>query len=503
VLASASTFALVGVDAVPITVEADIQTGLPVFTIVGLPDAAVQESRERVRAALVNCGFEFPLRRITVNLAPADLRKAGPGFDLALASAVLAASGQVKRELLDSYAVCGELGLDGSIRPIRGALVVADSAHRAKCRGLILPRSNVPEASLVSGLEVIGVERMNEVERFLAGAWRPASEAINPSEMLRDHSHTDHDFAEIRGHFGVKRALEVAAAGGHNALLLGPPGSGKSMLARRLPTILPPMTFQEALEVTRVHSVAGLLRGEALVARRPFRAPHHSISSAGLVGGGSPPAPGEASLAQHGVLFLDEFSEFPQSALDALRQPLEEGSVCLTRAQRTVRFPTRFMLVAAANPCPCGLAGDPRRNCKCHIAVVRRHSARMRGPLIDRIDLQLRVDSPEKEELMSPESAQSSAEIRARVLAARRRQTERLAGTAARCNADMNGWQIGRFCVLGTDERKTLLDAHDRGKLSARAHYRILRVARTLADLAGRERIDCNDVAEAISYRSL
>jgi magnesium chelatase family protein len=502
-LAAASTFALVGIDATSVTVEADIQTGLPAFAIVGLPDAAVQEARERVRAALVNCGFDFPLRRITVNLAPADLRKAGPGFDLALAAALLAASGQVKDELLERYAICGELGLDGRIRPIRGALAISDAARRERFEGLIVPRGNVAEASLITGLDVIGIDRVRELEQFLAGSWRPDPSSFDADEFLLADPSDERDFAEVHGHPAVKRALEVAAAGGHNVLVVGPPGSGKSMLARRVPTILPPMSFEEALEVTRVHSVAGLLRGEALIARRPFRAPHHSISSAGLIGGGNPPGPGEMSLAQHGVLFLDELPEFQRTALDALRQPLEDGFISLMRAQRTVRFPARFMLVAAANPCPCGYYGDSKRGCECPGSAVARHSARLCGPFIDRVDLTLKVGVPARDELMSDEARTTSAEIRARVVAARRRQTERLADSSAGCNAELRGAQLRRHCGLTAEGRKVLDDAHERIRLTARGHFSLLRVARTVADLDGRDRIEQRHVAEAVSYRNL
>ena len=501
-LASVVTFALNGVDAVEVTVEVDIHPGLPAFTIVGLPDTAVQESRERVRASLVNSGFEFPMRRITVNLAPADLRKAGPGFDLALAAAVLAAGGQVQTGRLSSFAICGELGLDGAIRPVRGVIAIADAARRAGCGGLVCPRANADEASLIGGLDVAGIERLHDLERFLAGSFAPREPSVDPA-LLAVPPDDELDLGQVRGHFSLKRAMEVAAAGGHSVLMTGPPGSGKSMVARRMPTILPPMTMAEALEVTRVHSVAGILGGRPLVSTRPFRAPHHSISSAGLVGGGSPPAPGEATLAQHGVLFLDELAEFRRGVLEALRQPIEEGNVVLTRGQRTVTFPARFMMLGTTNPCPCGHLDDPRRDCNCSAAAVQRYRTKLSGPFLDRMDMRLRVDPPSRAELMDDKPTQSSSEVRARVVAARRIQVDRLAGSAARCNAEMSPSQVRGFCALDRSARSVLCMAHDRVGLTARGHDRVLRVARTLADLERREKIGRDDVNQAIAYREL
>jgi magnesium chelatase family protein len=501
-LASVVTFALSGIEAVEVTVEVDIHPGLPAFTIVGLPDTAVQESRERVRAALVNSEFDFPLRRITVNLAPADLRKGGPGFDLALAAALLAASGQVQTERLSSHAICGELGLDGAIRPVRGTLAIADAARRAGCKGLVCPHANAGEASLVAGLEVAGIERLAELGRFLAGTLDLAPPSVDPAALSAEPD-GELDLAQVRGHFALKCAMEVAAAGGHNVLMMGPPGSGKSMVARRMPTILPPMTMAEALEVTRVHSVAGILAGQPLVHKRPFRAPHHSISSAGLVGGGSPPAPGEASLALHGVLLLDELAEFRRQPLEALRQPLEEGYIVITRGQRTVNFPARFMLLATTNPCPCGHREDARKECTCSAPAVERYRARLSGPFLDRIDLMLRVEPPSRQELMDGKATQSSSEVRARVIEARRLQAKRLAGTSARCNAEMSASQVRRFCALGREAFAALCLVHDRVGLTARGHDRVLRVARTLADLDRREKIERADITQAAAYREL
>jgi magnesium chelatase family protein len=501
VLARAATFALMGVDALEVTVEADIRPGLPAFTIVGLPDAAVQESRERVRAALANSGFEFPLRRITVNLAPADFRKAGPAFDLGLGAALLVASGQASGDALARYAVCGELGLDGSVRGVRGALAVADGARRQGFGGLVIPHSNAGEASLVEGLDVVGIESVGELAAFLSGERRPPAPAVDPAALLNGGCDEEHDLSQVRGQRGLKRALEVAAAGGHNLLMVGPPGSGKSMAALRVPTILPPLTLAEALEVTRVHSVAGLLGEAPLVSNRPFRAPHHSISRAGLIGGGSPPAPGEASLAHNGVLFLDELPEFSRPALESLRQPLERGWVSLTRAQRTLAFPTRFSLIAAANPCPCGHLGDGRHECGCAPAAVQRYKERLRGPLVDRVDIIVRVDPPAREELIADGASASSAELRERVVAARAIQSSRLARSRARTNADMGPAMVRRHCVLGKEALAVLERAHDRLGLSGRGHDRVLRVARTLADLDGAEQIDPRHVAEAVAYR--
>ena len=501
-LARAITFSLVGVDGVRVTAEADIHSGLPAFTIVGLPDAAVQESRERVRAALLNSGFEFPLRRITVNLAPADLRKAGPGFDLALAAAVLAASGQVSSDRLPDCALCGELGLDGSVRAVRGAIVMAQAARATGCATLIVPSANASEASMIAGIDVVPVATLLDVVRFLAGEEVERATPIELEPLLARSLPASEDFSQVRGHSTLRRALEVAAAGGHNVLMLGPPGSGKSMAARRLPSILPPLSAEEALAVTRVHSVAGILGPESIANRRPFRAPHHSISSAGLVGGGSPPAPGEASLAQHGVLFLDELAEFSRSALEALRQPLEDGCIRVTRAQRSVVFPARFQLIGASNPCPCGHLGDHRRACSCPPGVNLRYRAKLSGALRDRVDIVLRVEQPVRAELRSTRDPESSAAIRKRVVAARARQHMRLEGTGASCNADMTPADVRRLCDLDAGAQRALADAHERAGLTMRGHDRAMRVARTLADLDGSERVRRKHVAQAVAYRA-
>lgn len=485
----------------PVAVEADIHSGLPAFTIVGLPDAAVQESRERVRAALVNSGFDFPLRRITVNLAPADLRKAGPGFDLGLAAALLAASGQITPESLAGRALCGELGLDGSLRPVRGAIVIADAARRAGCRGLVLPRDNESEAALVAGIDVTGADSLTQLVRDLTGEAELARHDCDATALLATPLGGGHDMSDVRGQHGAKRALEIAAAGGHNLLMIGPPGAGKSMLARRVPTILPPLSLEEALETTRVHSVAGLLGGRPLVTRRPFRAPHHSTSAPGLVGGGRGPSPGEVSLALNGVLFLDELSEFVRPALEALRQPLEEGVVEISRAQRAASFPARFMLIAATNPCPCGHAGDARRDCSCHPVAVARHQSKLSGPLLDRIDLVIRVEMPTRGQLADEKAESDSLAIRTRVVRARSVQARRLASCGRRCNAEMRAAQLRGLCDLDESALGALADARERIGLSMRGHDRALRVARTIADLAGSPRILREHATEALSYR--
>jgi magnesium chelatase family protein len=495
VLASVATFALVGIDSSEVTVEVDLRRGLPVFTVVGLPDRAVREARERVRAALLNSGLEFPLQRLTANLAPADLRKAGPSFDLALAVAVLSATDQLPRDRLRDYAVCGELSLSGALRPIHGALAVAAGARRAGYRRLIVPEENAAEAALVPDLEVFGVPTLEGIVGLIKGEWSPAPAppAVAPAAAAGGP-----DLADVRGQRDARRALEIAAAGGHNVLMVGPPGVGKTMLARRVPGILPPPTFDEAVEITRVQSVAGLGNGR-LAARRPFRAPHHTISASGLIGGGAVPRPGEITLAHNGVLFLDELAEFARYALEALRQPIESGFVEIMRGQRSLRFPARFMLVAACNGCSCGRVGG---ECTCNDADRLRYHRRLSGPLLDRIDLVCTLRAGTELELVgSAGKPESSATVRERVAAARERQRARLAGTPATCNAAMDARLTHAHVRLAGGLRETFGDAVRAGALSFRGQDRALRLARTIADLDARERVSADDVAEAFGYR--
>jgi len=500
VLARVVTFAIDGIDPRPVWVEVDIRPGLPAFHVVGLADAAVREARERVRAAILNSDFDFPARRITANLAPAHLRKVGPGFDAALAVGLLAASGQCSADALDRWAIFGELSLSGEVRACRGVLAVADGARRAGLAGLIVARERAGEAALVDGIEVAGVGDLRGIAALLDGGELPPPPAPAPSPAAAAVDADEPDLADVRGHELPLRALEIAAAGGHNLLLEGPPGSGKTMLARRLPALLPPLGREEALEVTRVHSVAGIGHRGGLAAARPFRAPHHTISPAGLVGGGSPPAPGEASLAHHGVLFLDELSEFSRPSLEALRQPIEDGGIVIVRGQLATRFPTHFMLVAATNPCPCGYAGSDRP-CRCGEHELARHRRRLSGPLLDRIDLLVTVARPSAAALAGAPRT-SSAAVRERVLAARERQCARLAGMPAHTNAQLDARLLRAHVRIGAAARRALAQAYDGGGLSARGNDRVLRVARTIADLADRDAVGLDDVLQALALRA-